>query len=143
MAYKGDVQNNKDEDSTFWKHNCQKAVYQCIHAQAVKPPWSRIREKFERWYLNDPTKHIRLPGSVRERTPEWQSRRAWWLLQKLLLVAPPRVQAAAFSTIWNRWTTSRRFQATSVHSCLLGCEEVWFTYTAIVRLQAQLGAFCC
>ena len=32
---------------------------------------------------------------------------------------PPRVQAAAFSTCWNRWTTARRFQKQG--RCLLGC----------------------
>ena len=36
---------------------------------------------------------------------------------------PPRVIAAVFSTIWNRWTTHRRFQRRNLTSsqCLLGC----------------------
>ena len=33
-------------------------------------------------------------------------------------LTPPRVQAAVFSTRWNRWTTSRRFQK---EQCCLLC----------------------
>ena len=36
------------------------------------------------------------------------------------LVAP-RVSAAALSTLWNRWTSARRFQREA--SCVLGCRE--------------------
>ena len=64
---------------------------------------------------------FRDPGTIRQRKPGWQARRSSWLLRKLSSVAPPRVQAAVFSTIWNRWTTARRFQRTS-HCLLCGCE---------------------
>ena len=34
---------------------------------------------------------------------------------------PPRVSAAALSTLWNRWCTARRFQR--VAACVLGCAD--------------------
>ena len=42
-------------------------------------------------------------------------------LRSLQLLVPPRVWAATFGALWNRWFTARRTQR--IHSkCLLGCE---------------------
>ena len=34
--------------------------------------------------------------------------------------SPPRIQAAMFSTMWNRWSTTHRYQQ-KASDCLLGC----------------------
>ena len=109
-----------NEDKT-WKKRCQAEIYKAVRAQELEAPWHRIDHKLQRWRLLDPGRHGCIPGSIRQRSPGWQSQRAWWLLQSLSNVAPPRVQSAAFSTIWNRWTTSARFQSNNVLPCLLGC----------------------
>ena len=38
-------------------------------------------------------------------------------------LVPPRVAAACFGTIWNRWTTARRFEQREslANRCVLGC----------------------
>ena len=45
-------------------------------------------------------------------------------LQRLTVLVAPRVAAACFSTLWNRWTTARRFQKRHRlgNHCVLGCE---------------------
>ena len=48
------------------------------------------------------------------------------MLRSLAPLVPPRVHAAAFGTIWNRWTTSRRFQF--LGPCLLGCGDTEGNY---------------
>ena len=45
-------------------------------------------------------------------------------MQRFPSLVSPRVCAACFSTIWNRWTTARRFQRRHLacNRCALGCE---------------------
>ena len=53
-------------------------------------------------------------------TPAGQAARASWLLRTLRTLVPPRVHSAVFSSLWNRWTTARRFQKRAVwllHYC--------------------------
>ena len=107
------------ERDTLWRKECQRTVYAFQAANAFKCPVRRMRAKLGRWKLGDTFRHTTVFGDVRERTPEWQSRRAVFLLRMLGELVPPRVQAAVFSTIWNRWTTARRFQGRA--RCLLGC----------------------
>ena len=81
----------------------------------------RLRAKLQRWELEDGRRHAVIFGNVQERTPAWQGRRASHLLQVLGGLSPPRVQAAVFSTLFNRWTTARRFQGHA--RCLFGCGD--------------------
>ena len=69
----------------------------------------RMRYKIERW---------RLPGPE-ARTARQILRR----LGRLGALVPPRIAAACFSTIWNRWVTARRFQRRGLpcNRCVLGC----------------------
>ena len=50
-----------------------------------------------------------------------QAARCLKRLQQLSSTTPPRVWAASFGAIWNRWATARRCQSACSH-CLLGCE---------------------
>ena len=83
----------------------------CARCLALDPTYGqrRLAHKLERWQLG---------GNPRILADSILTR-----LQGLRKLVPPRVQAAAFSTLWNRWTTTRRFQKeTSPHTgCLLGC----------------------
>ena len=65
----------------------------------------RMRNKLQRWQTPG------LPGRA--------ARTAIRHLEELSRIAPPRVCAAVLSTMWNRWTTARRFQ--SQGRCVLGC----------------------
>ena len=89
-------------------------------------PSIRNRKKFCRWELHCPAKHpAPLNTACRQNTPAWQARRALASLQLLKQLTPPRVCAAALSTIWNRWCTNRRFQKRHLKTnrCLLGCSN--------------------
>ena len=66
---------------------------------------ARIRHKLIRW---------KLPGNQRHHAQHVESN-----LQALGRVVPPRVAAAVWGLVWNRWTTGRRFQKCS--PCPLGC----------------------
>ena len=98
----------------------QAAIYQSLLAVELQDPKERFRFKMERWNLQDPIKHAYVPGNARQNNPRWRAERAHWMLSKLSPLVPPRVSAAVFSTIWNRWTTTRRYQQ-RVISCRLGC----------------------
>ena len=69
----------------------------------------RCRHKLRRWRLDG------LPAVV--------ARRVAMRFQELVPLAPPRVRAAVLSTLWNRWTTHRRFQQRGAAGdyCLLCC----------------------
>jgi hypothetical protein len=81
------------------------------HLTALQRPNTeyRLREKLERWRLLGPA------GIV--------ARKVLRRLLALRGLVAPRVAAACFSTIWNRWTTERRFQRRSSASnqCVFGC----------------------
>ena len=107
-------QTNQQEQ---WRKQCQAAAYKAFLARDVQVPEHRLREKLGRWELSNRAKHVNVPGTMRQNNPGWHARRCGWLLRRLAYVTPPRVQAAVFSTIWNRWTTERRFQRSG--PCLL------------------------
>ena len=54
-------------------------------------------------------------------SPRWAATRALNRLNYLHKHASPRVSAAVLSTLWNRWTTARRFQFFT--PCCLGCSD--------------------
>ena len=112
----------RDDDKTWFKE-VQKTYYQCIQASHFGDPVSRIRTKLERFSLNDARLHLDIPGSVKQRTPAWQAGRTHCNLRSLRQIAPPRIQGAVFSTIWNRWTTERRMHQTRYQRCLLCRKE--------------------
>jgi len=58
----------------------------------------------------------RLPGH-----PGKTAQRVLRRLHDLAGVVAPRVQAALLSTVFNRWTTKRRFQQDAAEGCLLRC----------------------
>jgi hypothetical protein len=101
----------------------QRKAYQLILQQEAPDAELRVRGKMERWALGDPTRHVAVPLTVKNLTPAWSSRKTLHNLNLLNQLVAPRVVAACFSTIWNRWTTARRFQRRSHHSnaCQLGC----------------------
>ena len=70
----------------------------------------RTRGKLERWRLQGPPAHV--------------AQRILRRLARLHNLVTPRVNAAYFSALWNRWTTARRFQlrGTPACVCVLGCQ---------------------
>ena len=83
----------------------QKSVRKHILKRNAPDAEERMRSKLARWHL--PT------------LPRLAAGRALDNLTRLRLLVPPRVSAAVLGTMWNRWTTARRFQ--SCGRCTLGC----------------------
>ena len=83
-------------------------------------PVNRIREKLDRWNeYNGRFPGWGLPGPIAH-----TARRVCRHLQRLPKLVPPRVCAAVFRTVFNGWTTHRRFQQRHLKTniCLLGCQ---------------------
>ena len=86
-----------------------------VHAP---PAEFRVRHKYQRWGLNLPDHaHITRLFPARQRTENWHGRAGLHHLRQLSTLVTPRVQSAVFSTMWNRWTTARRFQGAG--TCVL------------------------
>lgn len=97
-------------------------------------PWDRrTATKVHRGFQRCATAHLReddfydAEGRVREKIRRFgardrrQAARALQRLRSLGSQVPPRVWAATFGVLWNRWATARRRQILCSH-CLLGCE---------------------
>ena len=117
----GPVQNflrscEQDSDANTQKHwkkvrrQFQATVYAKLHTAAAPNAQDRFRHKLARWKLDDPNQPAFTYLSVTQRTPNWQARSAQQRLRQLAGLVAPRVHAAVFGSIWNRWCTRRRFQ---------------------------------
>ena len=107
-----------------YKKQFQKMVYNRLLMHHAPNPTARVRHILGRRQLHDPVRHPPPFGTqVRENTPAFTSRRTLHCMRLLPRLVNPRVVAAVFSTIWNRWTTHRRMQnrAKATNCCLLGC----------------------
>ena len=121
---KGRRQNNNTEDSKpSRKAGFQGAAYRRCLAHRAPDPVFRVRENLERWKLLDPSWHPHVTLAGKQRTPAWLGETTLRHLLLLRQLVPPRVVSAVFSTIWNRWTTERRFDRRQSPSnvCKLGC----------------------
>jgi hypothetical protein len=101
----------------------QRTAYDLLCQHAPYDAENRIRAKQERWQLCE-DRHLRYVSlSGKRKTPAWQAERTLRNLHELSSLVTPRVWSAVFSTIWNRWTTARRFQQreSSNNVCALGC----------------------
>jgi len=119
-----DNNENLHNQPTNKNKNFQRHIYNKLLQTEPYHPSIRNRTKFTRWQLHDPIKHPAPPNTTcRQNTPAWQSRRALASLQLLQQLVPPRVCAAALSTLWNRWCTHRRYQKRfcATNRCMLGC----------------------
>ena len=87
----------------------QKKAYESIKMNRQPNFVYRIREKITRWKL--PGVEAKVGAVIANRLMILQGSTA------------PRVQAACFSTLWNRWCTPRRFgkRSSPANVCLLGC----------------------
>ena len=96
------------EVETRAKRTTQRFAYQALLRQAGATSGRRMEDKIDRWHLpgHQPTVADRIISNMRALRP----------------LVPPRVQAAVFSTLWNRWATARRFQVRGT-PCLLGCSH--------------------
>lgn len=104
-----DQYNCKETDRDKVKPNLQRFTYARIKAKRKPNFGYRLRHKLDRRKL----------GGVEAITAATIEKRLG-VLRKLVA---PRVQAAVFSTLWNRWCTPRRFQRRGCqeNQCLLGC----------------------
>jgi hypothetical protein len=89
--------------------NLQKTIAKHLIAAGKPDAEDRVRDKITRWKLQGPPAHV--------------SRRILGKLSRLGHLVTPRVAAACLSTLWNRWTTARRFQkrCRRENRCMLGC----------------------
>ena len=88
----------------------QSLVYKKIHTRTAPNAHERFAHKLSRWNLHEENKPLRAYLSVIQRIPNWQARCAQNRLKALARLVSPRVHAAVFGAMWNRWCTVRRFQ---------------------------------
>jgi len=123
----------------------QSAAYDALLHHDDYAPEMRIRYKQERWKLCSLEWHHNTILSGRQATPAWQARRTLHNLHILAALVTPRVCAAVFGTIWNRWVTHRRYQQrqSPTNVCVLGCSrraEDSIEHYARCPCTAQLAA---
>jgi hypothetical protein len=94
-----------------FKARFQKSVAKRISDFRRPDGEDRVRTKLVRWHLQGPAAHV--------------ARKVYGRLSGLSGLVAPRVAAACFSAIWNRWTTARRFQKRGMaqNFCVLGCGD--------------------
>ncbi len=111
----GEKRKADSEDSDNKKRrSCQGEISRQLLCADLENPMERIRENLKRWELLNPDFHRVIPADSNERLNSVRcNRNLQWVGKHL----PPRVGNAVFSTIWNRWTTKRRFQSSG--PCLL------------------------
>ncbi len=108
------------------KRDLQKVVYKKSLANMAPDPVERIRTHMDRWMdheapgVQEVSTTMKIPGP-----PAWVSTQVCRRLQHLPHIAPPRVCAAAWRTLFNGWCTERRFQriGSAADQCWLGCGE--------------------
>ena len=91
------------------KKGFQRQVRMRLLARHCPDAEERLRHKLKRWRF-DGIPRLLVCRSIQR-------------LRRLRSLVPPRVGAAVFSTLWNRWTTARRFQrrASRDNRCVMGC----------------------
>ena len=104
------------------KQSLQRAAYNRLLGHEAPSALERVCHNLERWKLSDMSRHP-LSLSAIQKTPSWQAEKTLHNMRLLGHLVPPRVVAAVFNTILNRWATHRRFQEKSsvTNVCLLGC----------------------
>lgn len=106
------------------KTTFQRTVHDKLCQRSGYDAEMRIRYNQKRFKLNAlRQRHPHLQLTVRTATPAWQAQRALRNIRALERLSTPRVRAAVFSTIWNRWVTARRFQKrdSAATRCVLHC----------------------
>ena len=101
---------NADRHWKRTRRKFQSTVYAALHKQQAPDTHTRFAHKLDRWKLHSTTHLFHDHLSVLQRTPNWQARCAHHRLQTIAKLTSPRVHAAVFGAIWNRWCTLRRFQ---------------------------------
>ena len=90
----------------------QSWVYTALHQKSAPDIHARFAHKLGRWKLHLPTQVLHDHLSVIQRTPNWQARCAHQRLKTIAKLTTPRVHAAVYGAVWNRWCTLGRFRKT-------------------------------
>ena len=104
------TQSNDHSHWTRVRRKFQSHVYTALHQKHAPDAHARLAHKLSRWNLHQPTQPLYEQLSTIQRTPNWQARSAHQRLKTAAKLTTPRVHAALFGAIWNRWCTLRRFQ---------------------------------
>jgi hypothetical protein len=100
-----DPEESAEQRSKRIRKNFQRNVRKLIDKSVRQHPQPRMRHKLDRWKLSGQ------PGTTANRCL-----RALQLLQQ---AGSPKVAAAVLRTMWNGWTTARRFQKSGL--CVFQC----------------------
>ena len=104
------ITTNTTEQWRRIRRKFQSWVYAALHQQNAPDVHTRFTHKLDRWNLHSTTHPLHDHLSPIQRTPNWQARCSHQRLKTLAKLTTPRVHAAAYGAIWNRWCTLRRFQ---------------------------------
>ena len=138
-------------DQQRWQHirrKFQSWVYTALHQKSAPDIHTRFAHKLGRWKLDRPTQVLHDHLSVTQRTPNWQARCAHQRLKTIAKLTTPRVHAAVYGAMWNRWCTLGRFRNTG--RCRL-CQQPrtkdsieHYTFCSTVRkLASRRLRLCC
>ena len=105
--------NEETNNHKHWKkirRKFQSMVYAKLHKAAAPNVHERFAHKLARWKLHQPSHPLHAQLSVIQSTPNWQARCAHQRLKAVARLTAPRVHAAVFGAVWNRWNTKKRYQ---------------------------------
>ena len=102
-----------------WTKDIQRTFYEVQLAHNLPDLARRLRTKHKRLELNDVRQCGHNGNSARMNTPACMADRCARNLHAMSKVLPPRVQAATWGWIWNKWTTEKRTRQTRSNTCLL------------------------
>ena len=103
----------RPNDHKHWqrtRRKFQSKIYTALHQKLAPDAHARFAHKLSRWNLHHTSLPLHEQLSTIQRTPNWQARSAHQRLKTTAKLTTPRVHAAVFGAIWNRWCTLRRFQ---------------------------------
>ena len=119
MRAKRTSENAEPSEDDNWPAVLQRTYYEIQHGKALPDAVARIRYKLKRLELDDDRQNGEGVGSAWQRTPAGMADRSHKNLMALSGIATPRVQAAVWGWIWNKWATDRRTKQNRSSRCIL------------------------
>jgi len=112
-------ENAEPSEDDNWPAVLQRTYYEIQLGKALPDAVARIRYKLKRLELDDDRQNGEGVGSAWQRTPAGMADRSHKNLMALSGIATPRVQAAVWGWIWNKWATDRRTKQNRSSRCIL------------------------
>ena len=116
---------NAEDPEAYARRRFQRTIYKKLLEAEMPTLEYRLRDKLVRWKVGLQPGEPCPAGPPDVLTERWMGDHALRNLRELTRLMPPRVIAAVWSTLWNRWHTHRRHGERGIHDdhCHLRCPE--------------------